>query len=411
MEPFVVKGDYANINSFPHSAHLGVNCKSDDAEITGKWACGASIVTQEAGLTAAHCLYGCTKYSKVTISAGNVKPLEGVVTLAQNFVVHSDYTNLEIDGGYDIALVRFRKPLKFSSNIKRVALIEKLPMPKEAYVAGWGIMHENPDVLTEYLKEAKQFLMTRKECGKVLGDIPVGTICARNEMGYASRGDSGSALIVKGFIQIGLVSYKVPTVRTDLVVYTDVSMQPFIVDGDNAKITSHPHALHLGIQCKSNERKTLGKWICGASILTHEVGLTVAHCLNGCSNYTEVTISAGNIIRLKGVVTSASNFTLHPDFVEADQNQGNDIALVRFKKPLKFSSEIKRVALMEKLKMPKEGHVAGWGVIQETPTAVKADRLKELKQNLLTREKCKELLFILPKGTICGRNEKFYPAA
>ncbi|KAJ8726596.1 hypothetical protein PYW07_001294 [Mythimna separata] len=36
-----------------------------------------------------------------------------------------------------------------------------------------------------------------------------------------TRGDSGSALVVRGYIQIGLVSYKMPDVSRSLVVYTD----------------------------------------------------------------------------------------------------------------------------------------------------------------------------------------------
>lgn len=35
------------------------------------------------------------------------------------------------------------------------------------------------------------------------------------------RGDSGSALVVRGYIQIGIVSFKNPTVDTRVVVYTD----------------------------------------------------------------------------------------------------------------------------------------------------------------------------------------------
>lgn len=78
MEPFVVEGDYAKITSFPHSAHLGIDCKSSIPKVEGGWICGASIVTQEALLTAVHCLYGCNERSQVTISTGNVKPMEGL---------------------------------------------------------------------------------------------------------------------------------------------------------------------------------------------------------------------------------------------------------------------------------------------------------------------------------------------
>lgn len=140
MQPFVVEGDYSKITSFPHSAHLGVNCKSNIPETTGLWVCGASILTQEAGLTAGHCLYSCNNFSKVTISTGNIKPMKGAVTIGHSFVVHFDFQTTTIGAVYDIALVRFWKPLKFSFQIKRVALMEKFLLPKEAYVAGWGLI-------------------------------------------------------------------------------------------------------------------------------------------------------------------------------------------------------------------------------------------------------------------------------
>lgn len=36
------------------------------------------------------------------------------------------------------------------------------------------------------------------------------------------RGDSGSALVVRGYLQIGIVSHKISDVSASLIVYTDV---------------------------------------------------------------------------------------------------------------------------------------------------------------------------------------------
>lgn len=65
MEPYVVGGDYANIDQFPHSVYLY-------AENNGEaWICGASILNQMILLTAAHCLVDCLNDWSIKAYAGS----------------------------------------------------------------------------------------------------------------------------------------------------------------------------------------------------------------------------------------------------------------------------------------------------------------------------------------------------
>lgn len=127
-------------------------------------------------------------------------------------------------------------------------------------------------------------------------------------------------------------------------------MKSFIVDGDNAKITTYPHPLDVSVcvHCKSNKCKSTGNWACGASIVTQQVGSTAAHCLHDCSKYSKIMIFARDIRRKTGVGTS-SDFIVHPEYGNGKEKWGNDIALARFKKPFELGAKIKRVALMENL--------------------------------------------------------------
>ncbi|KOB74130.1 Chymotrypsin-1 [Operophtera brumata] len=178
MEGFIVGGQYAKIDNFAHSVFLDIYCVSKVDNSTSGWICGASVVNQKILLSAAHCLHDCSHRSHISIHVGNANSDRGQIYSLYSFVIHEGYnaqTNVN-----DICLVRVRSPLKFSRKASRVALMRAPPYTEKATVAGWGV-------------------------------IDVSNI-----------GDSGSALMVRGYIQIGLVSYKIPTISKRIVVYTDV---------------------------------------------------------------------------------------------------------------------------------------------------------------------------------------------
>ncbi|CAH2104248.1 unnamed protein product [Euphydryas editha] len=218
MEPRVVGGDRVPITSFPHSAFLVVSSKM------GSFVCGSSVINQKILLTAAHCIDSCVnncKGSRAYAGSANKKAGDRVYFLRT--MIHEEYSRKQIKN--DIGLILLESPLRLGKLIKRVALLRKPPSTRLATLAGWGMIDERLYIYTDYLHSVKQNVWNFEECKKKIPTIPNGTICAGDVRGqkYASEGDSGSALIVDKYIQIGIVSYKRPDISRAIVIYTDVS--------------------------------------------------------------------------------------------------------------------------------------------------------------------------------------------
>lgn len=52
LDSFILDGDYADIEMFPHSTYLSIPCE-------GNFMCGSSVLGQNVLLTAAHCVCNC----------------------------------------------------------------------------------------------------------------------------------------------------------------------------------------------------------------------------------------------------------------------------------------------------------------------------------------------------------------
>ncbi|KAH9642791.1 hypothetical protein HF086_010444 [Spodoptera exigua] len=221
LEPFVVGGSKANIVKFPHSAFLETTCYAEMAEDPLHWTCGASVLNQKVILTAAHCIHGCTGASMYSVKLGHAHRKKGFSSIIKNYTIH-EYYSPDLTS-YDIALAATTTSIEFNLTIKRIAIMEHPPYFEKAQIAGWGLIGEISPRVGNFLRYIDQFVWKHEACEQTLYQIPVGTICASSgkPFVYASRGDSGSALIVRGYIQIGLVSYKLPRVSRSLVVYTD----------------------------------------------------------------------------------------------------------------------------------------------------------------------------------------------
>ncbi|KAJ0182088.1 hypothetical protein K1T71_002810 [Dendrolimus kikuchii] len=181
------------------------------------------LVSYKLLLTAAHCVEGCRQSSVITINVGNANNNKGFATTARSFLFHENYVASGEE--FDIGLIKTRAILKFSARVSRVALLKQPQYKEVAQLAGWGVIDESRDLVSPLLKSIDQKVWNRKNCIKLLGNLPAGTLCASSHSSYdyAAPGDSGSALLIRGYIQIGLVSYKVPSVSRSLIVYTDVA--------------------------------------------------------------------------------------------------------------------------------------------------------------------------------------------
>ncbi|XP_075991736.1 chymotrypsin-1-like isoform X1 [Anticarsia gemmatalis] len=218
----IIGGHESEITEFPYSAFLKAMCVNKYTGAVRYWICGASILNQLMLLTAAHCVLDCARSSYLIISVGHSNTEYGTVTSVESYIIHNKHRE-DVSLGYDIALVKVKTPLKLSSRISRIALWKSPPYFEKAQVAGWGVIHEDGTV-AEQLKFVNQYVWRRNECLRLLEEMPRGTICASSgsEEDYIAEGDSGSALVARGYVQLGIVSYKRPAKSRSVVIYTDV---------------------------------------------------------------------------------------------------------------------------------------------------------------------------------------------
>ncbi|KOB74133.1 Uncharacterized protein OBRU01_02157 [Operophtera brumata] len=222
MEGFIVGGEYAKIVNHAHAAFLHIDCVSREHFSFGSWSCGASIINQKSLLTAAHCLRDCGKQSRIKIHVGSENWQKGQIYDCNRFVIHFNYDPRSSTN--DICLVQVQSPLTLSRNSSRVALTRRHMHEETATVSGWGMFDDSGE-MSELLKFVTQKVMSRIKCIRALSfhAVGVGTICATAEHndGHAARGDSGSALVVRGYVQIGIVSYRITNAK-HIAIYTDV---------------------------------------------------------------------------------------------------------------------------------------------------------------------------------------------
>lgn len=113
VEKFIVGGEGAIIEDFPHAAFLSINC-ARRATI-----CGGSILNEILILTAAHCLHKCDNDDKIIVSIGSKAKIGGATV--QNTVPE------------------LRSKAKFGLRVKIIILMKHPPFAKTGHVSGWGL--------------------------------------------------------------------------------------------------------------------------------------------------------------------------------------------------------------------------------------------------------------------------------
>lgn len=133
LESRVVNGEYVSITNFAHSCFLLVN------EPHGSFVCGASVLTQNLLLTAAHCIDSCgRRCADAAVYVGNENRRRGKRMNIAATKIHEKYISSQINN--DIGLILLDSNLSLSKYIMRVALMREPPREKNGVIAGWGLI-------------------------------------------------------------------------------------------------------------------------------------------------------------------------------------------------------------------------------------------------------------------------------
>ncbi|XP_047986945.1 trypsin eta-like [Leguminivora glycinivorella] len=159
---------------------------------------------------------------EIIASVGSVIVEQGDPYLVEKYKQHDKW----LHPSYDIALCKLKKALTFGKAVKRVLLMRTPPKAQTAVLTGWGAYEEVDYLESVQLKHAKQRLWPNKKCKQLVEMAPNGTICGGKPnatRNFASRGDSGSGLLINNKVLIGIVSFKNKKFSRSIVVYTDTS--------------------------------------------------------------------------------------------------------------------------------------------------------------------------------------------
>ncbi|XP_011497935.1 PREDICTED: trypsin-1-like [Ceratosolen solmsi marchali] len=209
QENRIVGGRPTEPNKYPWLARLVYD---------GKFHCGASLLTNDYVITAAHCLRK-LKRSKIRIILGDHDQFvtsdgQAIMRAVAAVIRHRNFDTESYN--HDVALLKLRRPVIFSKTIRPVCLPRpgSDPAGKRGTVVGWGRTKEG-GMLAGIVQEVAVPVLTLDQCRKMkyrANRITENMICAGNGSQDSCQGDSGGPLLVDegGRLEIaGIVSWGV----------------------------------------------------------------------------------------------------------------------------------------------------------------------------------------------------------
>lgn len=226
QENRIVGGRPTGVNRYPWIARLVYD---------GHFHCGASLLTEDYVLTAAHCVRR-LKRSKIRVVLGDhdQTTTEDAPAKMRAVAAIIRHRNFDADSyNHDIALLKLRKPVEFTKNIRPICLPSSSgsfdPAGKMGTVVGWGRTAEG-GMLPGIVQEVQVPILSLNECRAMkyrASRITSYMLCAGRGSMDSCQGDSGGPLLVPNgekYEIVGIVSWGVGCGRPGYPgVYTRVS--------------------------------------------------------------------------------------------------------------------------------------------------------------------------------------------
>jgi len=205
----IVGGKEATPYSWPWQVQIRYN---------GGHFCGASLLSRDWILSAAHCFQG---YSASSFSfrfgrhtkTGTSEPYEQIASASQ-VIMHESYSSSTLNN--DVAVIRITPTVTYSTAVQPVCLpaqSTELAEGENVHITGWGSVQGT--CCSTVLKQVMVPIIGRTKCNTAAyygGSITTGMICAGLEAGGrdSCQGDSGGPLVAhknNKWEQFGVVSW------------------------------------------------------------------------------------------------------------------------------------------------------------------------------------------------------------
>ncbi|XP_050311500.1 trypsin-1 isoform X2 [Anthonomus grandis grandis] len=204
----IVGGRPTGVNHYPWIARIVYD---------GRFQCGASLVSESYVITAAHCVRK-LKRSKIRVILGDHDMSTTADVPAKMRAVSAiiRHRNFDTDTyNHDIALLKLRKKVDFSSSIRPICLpANRDPAGKVGTVVGWGRTSEGGS-LPNVVQEVQVPILTLSQCRAMkyrAAKITTYMLCAGKGAQDSCQGDSGGPLLVHNgdkYEIVGIVSWGV----------------------------------------------------------------------------------------------------------------------------------------------------------------------------------------------------------
>jgi len=205
----IVGGRPTGINQYPWVARLVYD---------GQFHCGASLLTPDYVLTAAHCVRRLRR-SKIRVILGDhdqfiTSETQAIMRAVSAIIRHRNFDSNTYN--HDIALLKLRKPVTFTKTIKPVCLPTENddPAGKTGIAVGWGRTSEG-GALPGIVQHVNVPILTLAQCRSMKyrsSRITANMICAGKGKTDSCQGDSGGPLLISNkekFEIVGIVSWGV----------------------------------------------------------------------------------------------------------------------------------------------------------------------------------------------------------